>query len=195
MDGVQFLTKKGFLLNKLRAKTPFNLGFIKRKDGSMAVEFAFVAIPFFWMIIGMVELSIYFTTSSLLAESANVGARIIRTGQINEMAGDPYENFKDVVCDRAAVFIPCEDIQFEVAVMQGGSYGDFSNHGATYDEDGNLDNNGSYQGSTQNDVVMVRLAYRYPFLTPFIGSALSNNGDNTRLILNTILVKNEPYQE
>lgn len=168
--------------------------FIRRKDGSTAVEFALVAIPFFWMLIGMVELSLYFTTSSLLADSANVGARVIRTGQIEDMAGDPIDNFRDIVCNRAAVFIPCEDIQVQVAVMANQNFGDVANHNAAFDGDGNLADNGTYEQGGQNDVIMVRLAYRYPFYTPFIGPVLANGPDNTRLILNTIVVKNEPYQ-
>jgi len=147
------------------------------------------------MLIGMVELALYFTTSSLLAESANIGARMIRTGQISEMAGDPFANFKDVVCDRAAIFIPCANIQYEVAVMNNGDYSDMENHDAGFDEDGNLSNNGNYDGGAQSDVIMVRLAYRYPFYTPVIGGLMADNADNTRLIVNTVLVKNEPYQE
>lgn len=161
------------------------------KKGATAVEFALIAGPFIWLLIGLVELALYFTTASLMAEAANVGARMIRTGQIEQNA-DPEQAFIDAVCDRAAVFIPCEDIQYQVTRVPNGQFQSADNFQPTMDDDGNLTGQGYEQGS-ESSVMIVRVGYRFPFLTPLIGGLLADGPRQTRLILNTIVMKSEPY--
>lgn len=154
------------------------------------MEFAFVAFPFIWLLLGLIELSLYFTTSSLLAEATNIGARKIRVGDM-EGQSDPALAFKTAVCDRAAVFIPCDDIQFQVERISSGNFAD-ADMTPTFDKNGNLEGAG-YQDGSQSSVMMVRLVYRYPFMTPMLGPILSDGPNNTRLIVNTVVMKNEPY--
>lgn len=165
--------------------------FRQDKKAATAVEFSLVAVPFLWMLIGMVELALYFSSASLLAEAANTGARMVRTGQFEEVA-DPAAAFSTAVCDRAALFIPCEDIQFQVTHVEDDDFRSAVEYAPTYDEDGNLENQG-YNAGTASSVVIVRLAYRYQFMTPIIGSMLSTGPSNTTQIVNTIVMKNEPY--
>lgn len=167
------------------------LRFIKDRKGSTAVEFALIAMPFLWIVIGMVEVSLYFATSSLMAEAANLGARVVRTGQL-QAAGDPVAQFRETVCNRAAVFVPCDKIQFQVTHIADDNFTSAANYGAAFDADGNLKNQG-YDDGGQGSVIMVRLAYRYPFMTPLIGGLMADGPGTSRLILNTIVMKNEPY--
>ena len=161
------------------------------KKGSTAVEFALVATPFIWMLLGLIELSLYFTSSSLLAEATNIGARQIRVGNL-EGQSDPETAFRKIVCDRAAVFIPCNQIQFQVEHVNNDSFANAQDMDPTFDKDGKLQGAG-YQDGAQSSVMLVRLVYRYPFMTPMLGAVLSEGHDNKRLIVNTIVMKNEPY--
>ncbi len=165
--------------------------FIKDRRGSTAVEFAMLAMPFLWLVIGMVELSIYFATSSLMAEASNVGARMVRTGQMQNVS-NPEQAFRQAVCDRAAVFVACNKIQFQVTHVSDDNFASASNYQTAFDAQGNLKNQGFDDGG-QSSVIIVRLAYRYPFMTPLIGSLLSDGPNTTKLIVNTIVMKNEPY--
>lgn len=168
-----------------------NARIITDRRGATAVEFAMLALPFMWLVIGMLELSIYFASSSLMAEAANVGARMVRTGQ-TQGVGDPATAFRNAVCDRAAVFIPCNRIQFQVRHISDDNFTSAVNYQAAFDSSGNLRNQGFDDGD-QSSVIVVRLAYRYPFMTPLIGSLLADGPNTTKLILNTIVMKNEPY--
>ncbi len=163
---------------------------LKDRKGTAAVEFALVAFPFIWLLLGLLELSLYFTTSSLLAEAANVGARQVRVGQMEDEANQA-QAFKNAVCARAAVFIPCSGIQFQVQQIGSGRFAD-ADMTPSYDQNGNLQGQG-YQDGAQSSVMLVRLVYRYPFITPMLGPLLSDGPRNTRLIVNTIVMKNEPY--
>lgn len=163
----------------------------RKRDGATAVEFSLLALPLIVMVIGIIEISLMFTTQSLLDASASTAARLIRTGQIQE-AGGNEELFRDALCNFARILIPCEDIQFQVQVLD-----DFGAAEETpppaYDEDGNLIGQEFSPGDI-NSVILIRVAYQYSIMTPMMQPLLTNRGDGTRLMLSTIVMQNEPYQ-
>lgn len=165
---------------------------LKNKRGTTAVEFSLVGIPFVLMIIGTVEIALMFAAQSVLQEATFTAARLVRTGQIQQSGGDPQTMFRDSVCDFAELLIPCGRIQFQV--QQVPSFGDAEDiPPAQFDEEGNLMDQGFDPGGV-SDVVLIRVAYNYPIITPMMQPFLSNNGGMTRTILSTIVLQNEPYQ-
>lgn len=164
----------------------------KRKEGTTAVEFALVGIPFVLMVVGTIEMSLMFTAQAVLHESTTTAARLIRTGQIQTgQMGDGETAFRDAVCDFAALMIPCGRIQFQV--MQIGQFGDADEvPPAEFDEDGNLEDQGFDPGSV-SEVVMIRVVYNYPVITPFMQPILGETGGHRQMI-STIILQNEPYQ-
>ncbi len=164
--------------------------FMQKKDGSTAIEFAMIAVPFTFILIGIIELSLYFATTSLLHGAAEEAARLVRTGQVQQAAGDPQQMFEDALCDHAAVFISCGDIKYEVITLD--DFSDFSNYPVQYDANGDLIYNGFTAGGV-NDVVLIRAMYRYNFMTPLLGPILGEGSSNSRLILSTIVLQTEPY--
>ncbi|MGB1077420.1 MAG: TadE/TadG family type IV pilus assembly protein [Bdellovibrionales bacterium] len=162
----------------------------KKEDGSTAIEFALIAIPFVFMLIGIIELSLYFATTSLIHGAAETAARLIRTGQVQQSLGDPQQMFEDALCEHAATFVNCNDIQYEVITLA--NFGDFENYPPQYDDDGNLITSGFSAGGV-NDVVLIRAVHRYNFATPLLAPVLGENGGNSRLILSTIILQTEPY--
>ena len=165
----------------------------KRKEGTTAVEFALVGIPFVLMIVGTLEMSLMFTAQALLHESTFTAARLIRTGQIQTGEVEGGETaFREAVCDFAALMIPCDRIQFQV--QQVPSFGDAQDlPPAEYDEDGNLEDQGFDPGSV-SEIVLIRVAYNYPVITPFMQPFLAESGKSTRTMLSTIILQNEPYE-
>jgi Flp pilus assembly protein TadG len=166
---------------------------LRDKTGTTAVEFSLVGIPFILMIVGTIEMALMFTAQSVLQEATYTAARLIRTGQIQLMdGGDQQEAFRESVCDFAELLIPCDRIQFQV--MEVPDFGDAEAlPEAEFDEDGNLEDQGFDPGGVE-DVVMIRVAYNYPIITPLMQPMLSNNGGMTRTMLSTIVLQNEPYQ-
>lgn len=170
----------------------FNRWF-KRKEGTTAVEFALVGIPFVLMIIGTLEMSLMFTAQAVLHESTFTAARLIRTGQIQTgQLGDGETAFRESVCDFAALMIPCDRIQFQV--QQIPSFGDAGDvPPAEFDEDGNLEDQGFDPGGV-SEIVLIRVVYNYPVVTPFMQPILSDDSGSTRTMISTIVLQNEPYQ-
>ncbi len=162
--------------------------FIKREDGTTAIEFSMLLMPYLLLVFGIIELSLMFTSASLLEGSADSAARLIRTGQLQQSANDPETMFRDAMCGFAVVLIDCNDIIIEVSVLNG--YGDFS--APTYDVDGNMVSSG-FDAGASNDKILIRVAYRYSMITPIVGPLL-NGADGGTLFMSTIVLQTEPYE-
>ncbi len=160
------------------------------QDGTAAVEFALVGLPFIFMIVGIIEMSLMFTAQSLLEASTAVAAREIRTGAVQQGGGE--EAFSDALCDFASILIPCADIQYQVVAMEDfGEAADFGD--AEFDEDGNLEDQQFDPGGV-SDVVLIRVAYRYPIKTPMMQTILTNDDDAKRAMVSTLVLQVEPYE-
>ncbi len=163
---------------------------VKKRDGTTAIEFSLLAIPYVFLTVGIIELSIMYTGASLLEGATSSAARMIRTGQIQQSGADPETAFRQAICDYATVIINCNDIQVEVMTMA--SFSDFGAMGANYDGDGNLVSQG-FDAGASNDRILIRVAYRYEMMTPFIGPLLAGP-DNSHLFMSTIVLQTEPYE-
>jgi len=165
-----------------------------RKDtkASTALEFGLLTFPFILIIIALIELSLFFATTTVLEGALVDVTRSIRVGAIQEEASVDAmrERFVDEVCAHAGYLASCDEIQYEVRKLD--EFG--SNIDLNISDEGVLvDPPFEIEGVTAGCVVMVRLAYGYEFMTPFFGRVWSNYPDNKRLILSTTVVKTEPY--
>lgn len=170
---------------------------IKNTQGATAIEFAFFSVPFVFIIIGIIELGMMFTAATLLQGATDESARLIRTGQAQN-SGSAQNMFEDMLCDNVSVFIPCEALMYEVIRIDdetgfSGAAGGSSPVQPQIDVDGNLELRGFDPGE-ENSLILVRVAYRYPLMTPFIAPFLSDNSDGKKLLMSTAIVQNEPYQ-
>ncbi len=162
----------------------------KNDDGSTAVEFALIGIPFILMVIGIIEMALMFATQSLLESSTAEAAREIRTGAVQQGGGESL--FQDVLCEYADVFINCDGLQYQiVSVDSFQDAADFPD--AEFDEEGDLENQGFDAGGV-SDVVMIRIAYKYAIKTPMMQLMLTNNSDGNRILLSTVVLQTEPYE-
>lgn len=167
--------------------------FIKRKEGSTAIEFSFLLMPYFLLSMGIIEISLMFTSESLLEGSVTHASRQIKTGQMQKLyPDDPAQMeqvFRDEVCRYASSLIRCADVVVEVRVMN--SFGDFDSMAPTYDEDGNMESQGFDAGGS-SDRLLIRVGYRYTAFTPLVGQLLWGP-DSSRNFVSTIVMQAEPY--
>lgn len=172
------------------------IGFVKNKDGATAVEFAFFAIPFMFLLIGMVEIGMMSTAGTLLQGATDDAARLIRTGQAQKSA-DPQGTFEDKLCEKVQLLIDCDDLVYEVIKIDANQgFGGIADNMAlvepSFDPDGNLESDGFDPGS-ENSLIITRVTYHYPMLSPFVGPFLADEGKNTKLLMSTAIIQNEPY--
>ena len=163
--------------------------FIKREDGTTAIEFSLLAIPYLMLSLGIIELSVMYTSASLLEGATGSASRMIRTGQLQQDGGDPETLFRDGLCEYAVVLINCNDVVVEAVQMD--SFADFDTYAPSYDGDGNMVSQGFNAGGS-NDRVLIRVAYRYEMMTPFIGTLIAGP-TSSRLFMSTVVLQTEPY--
>ena len=168
--------------------------FIRDGDGVTAIEFAMLAVPFTYMLIGLVELSLLFAATGLLEFGTGKAAREIRTGDLQQMGtlNDAEDAFQATTCDYINALMNCNKLQYEVVPA-----GDFSQAGSKsiqFDSDDNFDSRGfSLAGS--NGIVLVRTVYRYELKTPFFAQIFSNRPDGkTRLLVSSSVIQIEPFR-
>ena len=160
---------------------------------AVAVEFAFVVIPFLVMFVGIVEIGLFFGTAVILEGAASDAARMIRTGRIKDM-GDPVTAFEDKLCDMASLLINCADIQYEVIKIADNSFLNIEHSSPNFDAEGNLSSSGFDPGGAE-DVIVVRVVYKYEFLTPLLGKLMeSREGTNSSVLMSSVVLMNEPYE-
>ncbi len=164
----------------------------RRQEGVAAVEFALIAMPFFLLLIGTIEMALFFAAGTVLEGGSAAASRLIRTGQA-QLSGDPETMFRDALCNHVDAMLDCTKIQYEVIHVSEGTFGAAETYEPEFDEDGNLVP-ADFSTGNSNDVVMVRTVYRYEFLTPFIGSLMSaGSANNSMMHMSMSVLKAEPY--
>lgn len=164
----------------------------RREDGVAAVEFALIATPFFLIIIGIIEVSMFFAAGTVLEGGASAASRLLRTGQA-QLSEDPEQTFQAALCSHVARMIPCDRIQYEVIRLDDNTFAGAEEYVPEFDDDGNLVPSPFSTGNS-NDVIMVRTVYRYEFLTPFLGSLITGDpGRNWSMHMAMSVIKAEPY--
>ena len=164
-------------------------GLRRATDGSTAVEFGMVVLPFCLMMFSILELGLVFVTDSVLENATIETGRLVRTGQASAQ-GMTAAQFKNSLCGRMSVFsgdcaaratvdvrvIP----QFNMTPPDPMASGTFNAAGLTY-------SNGQ-----PGDLVLVRVWYRQPLLTTFMSQGLSRLNDGTIRMTATTAFRNEP---
>lgn len=164
-------------------------GFLRARDGSTAVEFGMVALPFCLMMFAILELGLVFVTDSVLENAAIETGRLVRTGQASAQ-GMNAAGFKTALCSRMSIFsADCAtratvDVRvipaFNTTPPDPMSGGTFNTSGLTY------------TNGTPGDLVLVRVWYNQPLLTTFMSQGLSRLNDGTVRMTATTAFRNEP---
>lgn len=176
-----------------RARGKLNLllrRFIRRDEGSAAIEFSLVVLPFLALMIAIIETAIVFFAGQTLETAVADSARLILTGQAQ--TGNFDQNaFKQQVCARIYALFDCANGIY-VDVRKFTSFASVSFPAVT-DQNGNLVNNFVYQPGSACDIVVVRLLYQWPIYMQLMGLNLVNMAGSNRLLTATAAFRNEPF--
>ncbi len=163
---------------------------VEDNRGATAMEFAFIAGPFFFMIFGLLELSLVFIVSTTLEHGVNEASRQIRTGNL-QTANGTQAQFEAAVCDELFGLLDC-DANLFIDVREFDDFGS-SNRPTAIDGDGNFAPNFQFSPGQRSSIVVVRAFYEWDLITPFVSAPLSNLSNGNLLIQSSIAFKNEPF--
>lgn len=161
----------------------------RNQDGSAAVEFALVALPFCFMIFAILELGLVFVLDSVLENATIETGRLVRTGQAGSEGFDAGV-FQEELCSRMSIFAATCASQTQVDVREIES---FASEPDDPIHDGEFDDSGiSYANGSPGSLMLVRVWYRHPLMTSFLSQGLSRMGDGTAMLTATTAFRNEP---
>lgn len=177
------------------------------EDGAVAIEFALVAIPFFALLFGIIELAITFFLTSALQGAAFDAARNVKTNDVTYADG---AEFAQAVCEglnpgastakletcvsRMEVqVIPMTDFR-EQDIFGGGD--DNSDDADADADDGDEEEEEPHVLVQTNggETVYIKVNYKYPLILPGKITRLSTRSDENVRDIRTITVhRNEPF--
>jgi Flp pilus assembly protein TadG len=176
---------KRSMLNKIKS-------WFIRDDAVAAIEFALAGLPFIIMLVGIVEVCLFFSTAVSMEGATQDAARLIRTGQV-QASGNPLQTFEDEMCQQVSGLVNCAGLQYQILPITGNSFSNAETMTPQFDAQGNLLNQGFNPGVSSQDV-LVRVVYQYVFLTPFLGRMMTGGAATQALLMSTIVIQNEPYE-
>ena len=167
--------------------------FRRDRNGSAAVEFSMIAIPFFMMMFAIIETTIVFFANQVLETATQDTARLIMTGQA-QLASMNAATFKTNFCTKLtagnqSTLFNCDAVEIDVK-----SYPQFSNIPTLTDPitNGNYVSSTGYSPGHAGDIVVVRTFYQWPLVVTGLGYNPGNLNGNKRLLVSTAAFKNEP---
>lgn len=159
---------------------------LRDRRGTTSIEFAMLALPFFALLIVIIETGYVFLLSFLIEGATADGARQIRTGAVQQSAA-PLDQFRTLVCDGVLGLIACDQLQYEVR-----TFTQFTDVAPGVNND---PLNPTFVPGNSGDIVLVRVSYSWNFLTPGLNLILGNTSQapQTVLLAASATFRNEPY--
>lgn len=175
----------------------FGRRFLRDRAGTAAIEFAFVAGPFLFMMFAVIELALVFLLSTSLDAATDQASRRIRTGQF-QGANGVAQTFKDDICAKMTWLASNCSSSLSVDVRTYTAYSQVAAQNPTKTVDGKTtfdDTQIQFASSLPPEtIVVVRSYYRWPLITPFLNQGLARLDGGVALVSSTQTFQIEPYQ-
>lgn len=164
-----------------------NLRRLKGEErGAAAVEMAMLMVPFFTIFFAMIETGYMYLTAVIIEGATAEASRQVRTGAVQQ-SGAPITIFRQLLCTNIYGIIPCDELQ--VDVRNFAQFGGAGGPAMTGSGTGN-----AFSPGAAGDIIVVRVAYKVEFITPFLSEILSlGGGDGSRLLISSSAFRNEPF--
>ena len=165
---------------------------MRAREGSTAVEFALIALPFFMLLFAIHEIGLILLHDAVGETAVADTGRLVRTGQ-TQMQNIDKDMMKARLCEEMSVFAnDCASRAYlDVRVVN-----DFSTPLDPEDPmaSGAFDKSKvDVKPGGPGDMVMVRVWYEHPVVTPFLKQALTKGQDGKMMLTTTMAFRNEPF--
>jgi Flp pilus assembly protein TadG len=167
--------------------------FARDERGVTAIEFGVLALPFFTLILAIIQTAVMFLATQVLDSALEEASRKIRTG---EGAAYSLEDFRTYMCGYTFNLLNCDDILLKSKVIAGFGSVDLTPSVETCDTTSctlNPSVPGDFNAGSGRSVMQVSAYYRYPLVVVLPYFNLKNQPDNYRLISAVRVFRNEPF--
>lgn len=164
--------------------------FVRAREGSAAIEFGIVAVPFFALLFALIEVGLVFFANFTLENAVDQASRMIRTGQA-QTAGFSQSKFKNEICTHVYGLLDCAN-GLKIDVRKFDKFGNVVLP-EPLDENGKMKEGFQYDPGKGGDIVVVRAFYEWDLIASIPGAGLGNMANGSRLLEATAAFRNEPY--
>jgi Flp pilus assembly protein TadG len=166
--------------------------FFRCTNGSAAVEYAMVSLPFLGLVFAIIQTAIIFMAQQQLETATEQAGRLILTGQAQN-ASLTQTQFATKVCNQISALFNCNKLMIDVETATAFSSAVTSAPTLTFS--GNtVTNTWLYEPGNPGDIVVMRVMYQWPLVKGPLSFNLSNLSNGNRLLMATAVFRNEPYQ-
>ena len=167
--------------------------FARDERGVTAIEFGVLALPFFTLILAIIQTAVMFLATQVLDSALEDASRKIRTG---EGAAYSLEDFRTYMCGYTFGLLKCDDILLKTKVIT--DFGSVDLNPAVEDCTAttctlNKSTFEGYEPGIGRSIIQVSAYYRYPLVVVLPYFNLKNQPDNYRLISAVRVFRNEPF--
>lgn len=164
--------------------------FGRKTEGTVAVEFALVAVPFFAILFATLELALLAFTQQSMDFAVSEGSRQVMTGQAKTNGLDAGK-FKTEICSRFGGMVDCAG-KLKVDIK---TYASMNMKPTAVIKDGKIDTSGfGFDIGNASDIVVVRAIIPYPVFNTLLGGSLPKQlEDGSTVLMSTFSFRNEPY--
>lgn len=162
------------------------------RSGVAAVEFAFVAAPFFFLIFAIMQIAFLFLLDSLLESATMQTARLVRTGEAFDRSLTQAQ-FESELCARMSVFEAECPNRLSVDIREIPQFRNQTLPNPVVN--GVLNEAGlAYTNAQASSLVVVRVWYRQALFVPTLSQAVSRPESGDLLLNVTTAFRSEPYE-
>jgi Flp pilus assembly protein TadG len=181
--------------------------FRSNKNGSAAIEFAFVAPIFLGLLFAIIEVAIVFLSTQTLETAAQDSSRLIMTGQTQDAIRNNHLNaveaqafFKNSLCSRIVALFDCQTgVYIDVRSFPSFSVISSTALNDLIDSNGELiPGNIKFQPGGPGNTVIVRAFFKFPLSITNLGLQLvkprtDGARTNPRWLVASSAFRNEPF--
>lgn len=171
--------------------------FTRNANGSIAIEFAMLALPFSLLVFAILESCISFAAQQVLANATDDVARQFRTGQIRaeEVKNNP-DIVRDKICARLEVVVSNGCPGLLVDLRPYDTFVQAAAQRTKFKPDGDIEaKDFKILLGKAGDKNQLRVFYRWPVITDFMRKAMSNLPDGKTLHFASVTWQNEPFDD
>lgn len=164
--------------------------FRSRTDGTVALEFSIIAVPFFAILFATLELALLAFSQQSLDFAVAEGSRQVMTGQAKNNGLDAAK-FKQEICSRIGGMIDCNaDLKVDIK-----TYTSMNTQPKVKITSGAIDTSDfGFDIGNASDIVIIKAVVRYPVFNTLLGGTLPKQLlDGSTVIMSTYSFRNEPY--
>jgi Flp pilus assembly protein TadG len=128
----------------------------------------------------------------VLESAATDASRMILTGTAQKANMD-QAGFATAVCGKVQALFSCSRLMIDVQTASSFAAANTALPTLTFNGQGNVTNNWSFQPGNPGDIVVMRVMYQWPVFLGPLGLSLSNESNGNLLLMATATFKNEPF--